>query len=85
MEPPPVRRPGPAQETAQSTGLAPPRVCVIGAGPSGLGAAKALRAAGLDVVVYERNAEVGGNWIFKPGPSHSSVFESTHIINGCWS
>jgi hypothetical protein len=58
-----------------------PRVCVIGAGPSGIGAAKALRAAGLEVVVYERNPEVGGNWIFKPGPSHSSVFETTHIIS----
>jgi len=31
--------------------------------------------------VYERNAEVGGNWVFKPGPSHSSVFETTHIIS----
>jgi cation diffusion facilitator CzcD-associated flavoprotein CzcO len=57
------------------------RVCVIGAGPSGIAAAKALRAAGLDVVVYERNPEVGGNWIFKPGSSHSSVFETTHIIS----
>jgi thioredoxin reductase len=60
---------------------ATPRVCIIGAGPSGIGAAKALLAAGLDVVVYEKNTEVGGNWIFKPGPSHSSVFETTHIIS----
>ena len=40
------------------------RVCVIGAGPSGITAAKNLLDAGLDrVVVYDRNTEVGGNWI----------------------
>jgi Flavin-binding monooxygenase-like len=70
-----------APETANPAAASPRRVCVIGAGPSGIGAAKALLAAGLDVVVYERNREVGGNWIFKPGPSHSSVFETTHIIS----
>lgn len=59
-----------------------PRLCVIGAGPSGIAAAKHLIGAGLtDLVVYERNAEVGGNWIFKPESTHSSVFETTHIIS----
>src|SRR5215470_14751494 len=58
------------------------RVCVIGAGPSGITAAKNLLAAGLQrVVVYDRNGEVGGNWIFRPDESHSSVFETTHIIS----
>ena len=58
------------------------RVCVIGAGPSGITAAKNLLGAGFrNVVVYDRNAEVGGNWIFSPEPSHSSVFETTHIIS----
>lgn len=65
--------------TASLTGK---RVCVIGAGPSGITAAKALLSAGLrDVVVYDRNTEVGGNWIFRPGDTHSSVFETTHIIS----
>ena len=65
-----------------SPALARPRVCVIGAGPSGITAAKNLLAAGFDdVVVYDRNTEVGGNWIFRPGESHSSVFETTHIIS----
>ena len=59
-----------------------PRLCVIGAGPSGIAAAKALLQAGFtDVTVFERNLEVGGNWIYKPEPSHSSVFETTHIIS----
>ena len=58
------------------------RIAVIGAGPSGITAAKNLLQAGLrDVVVYDRNAEVGGNWIYSPEPSHSSVFETTHIIS----
>jgi cation diffusion facilitator CzcD-associated flavoprotein CzcO len=59
-----------------------PRCCVIGAGPSGITAAKQLLQVGLrDVVVYDRNQRVGGNWVFDPGPSHSSVFETTHIIS----
>ncbi len=58
------------------------RVCVIGAGPSGITAAKHLLQAGIkDVVVYERNNQVGGNWIYSPDPSHSSVYETTHIIS----
>src|SRR5258708_39528850 len=59
-----------------------PRVCVIGAGPSGIAAAKNLLQVGLrDVVVYEKNRQVGGNWSFCPEPSHSRGFETTHIIS----
>jgi NADPH-dependent 2,4-dienoyl-CoA reductase/sulfur reductase-like enzyme len=59
-----------------------PRVGVIGAGPSGITAVKNLLQAGLrDVVAFERSARVGGNWAFSPGPGHSSVFETTHIIS----
>jgi len=38
------------------------RVAVIGAGMSGLVAAHRLRQAGLDVVVVEKNDDVGGTW-----------------------
>ncbi len=41
----------------------PFRVAVIGAGMSGLAAAHRLRQAGLDVVVFEKNADVGGTWL----------------------
>lgn len=59
-----------------------PRICVIGAGPSGLTATRALLAAGLDdVIVYDRGQEVGGNWVFDAESGHSSVFETTHIIS----
>ncbi|HRJ29192.1 MAG TPA: NAD(P)-binding domain-containing protein [Cyclobacteriaceae bacterium] len=57
------------------------RVCVIGAGPSGITAAKNLLDEHHDVVVYDYGNEVGGNWVFSDKPSHSSVFETTHIIS----
>jgi len=41
---------------------APPRVCVIGAGISGLVAAKVLGGDGFDVVVFEKEPTLGGVW-----------------------
>jgi len=35
-------------------------VCIVGAGPAGLAAAKALEDKGKDVVVFEKKATVGG-------------------------
>ncbi len=40
-------------------------VCVIGAGPSGITAAKNLLDAGLHVTVYDFGKEVGGNWLLQ--------------------
>jgi hypothetical protein len=57
------------------------RVCVIGAGPSGITALKNLLGQGLEAIAYDRNQEVGGNWIYNETESHSSVFETTHIIS----
>ncbi len=58
------------------------RVCVIGAGPSGITAAKNLLQAGVEnIVVYEKSDQVGGNWVYSPRLSHSSVFDTTHIIS----
>lgn len=57
------------------------KACVIGAGPSGITALKNLRDEGIDAVAYDRNADVGGNWIYNESESHSSVFETTHIIS----
>ncbi len=59
-----------------------PRIVVIGAGPSGIAAAKNLLQAGFeDVVVYDKQEKVGGNWVYTEEPGHSSVYETTHIIS----
>lgn len=57
------------------------KVCVIGAGPSGITAAKNLLDEGHDVIVYDQGRAVGGNWVFDENAGHSSVFETTHIIS----
>ncbi|WP_166263962.1 flavin-containing monooxygenase [Marinobacter caseinilyticus] len=61
-------------------------VCVIGAGPSGLTAAKNCLETGLNVTVFEKNDKVGGNWVFNSKTGHSSVYDNTHIISSkSWS
>jgi cation diffusion facilitator CzcD-associated flavoprotein CzcO len=61
-------------------------VCVIGAGPSGLTAAKNCIENGLSVTVFEKNDRVGGNWVFNSKTGHSSVYENTHLISSkAWS
>ena len=58
------------------------RICVIGAGASGITAAKNLLQVGLrNIVVYEKNEVVGGNWVYSPRLTHSSVYETTHTIS----
>jgi NADPH-dependent 2,4-dienoyl-CoA reductase/sulfur reductase-like enzyme len=49
----------------QATPTPPPArgadpVCIVGAGPAGLAAAKALEAKGLEVVLFEKRPDVGG-------------------------
>jgi Flavin-binding monooxygenase-like len=57
------------------------KICVIGAGPSGITAAKNLLDEGMAVTVFDYGKDVGGNWVFNEAESHSSVFETTHIIS----
>lgn len=59
----------------------PKKIAVIGAGPSGITALKNLLDQGLEAIAFDRNHEVGGNWIYSEDESHSSVFETTHIIS----
>ena len=69
----------PVTEMAAS---AQPRICVIGAGPSGITTLKNLRQAGLtDITCYEAGDAIGGNWVFREDQSHSSVYASTHLIS----
>ncbi|XP_028753629.1 flavin-containing monooxygenase FMO GS-OX-like 9 [Neltuma alba] len=69
-------------------------VCVIGAGPSGLVAARELRKEGHKVVVLEQNHDVGGQWLYDPNVEgedplgrnlflkvHSSIYESLRLTS----
>lgn len=51
----------PAQVLLSALAAARPRVCVVGAGAGGLVAARVLREIA-DVIVYEKEAAVGGVW-----------------------
>ncbi len=55
------------------------RILVIGAGSSGLTAAKNLRERGFHVDVVEREPHVGGNWNIDG--SASRVYDSTRMIS----
>jgi flavin-binding monooxygenase-like protein len=52
---------------------------VIGAGSSGIAAAKCLLEEGHVPTVFEQTGRVGGNWVFREGDGHSSVYRSTFI------
>lgn len=55
------------------------RVAVVGGGPSGLVMARALRRAGIEVVIYEKHEDVGGIW--DPDNEGSPMYESAHFIS----
>jgi cation diffusion facilitator CzcD-associated flavoprotein CzcO len=56
-----------------------PRVCVIGAGSSGIAVAKALHDRCIPFDCYEKSDRVGGNWVFKNKNGVSSAYRSLHI------
>jgi cation diffusion facilitator CzcD-associated flavoprotein CzcO len=56
-----------------------PSVCVIGAGSSGLTAAKALQDRGIPFDCFEASDRVGGNWVYKNRNGMSSAYRSLHI------
>lgn len=55
-----------------------PRVCVIGAGPSGLAAVKTLGQAGLDVTCFDGSPHIGGHWVIDNPTGRSSAYRSLH-------
>jgi hypothetical protein len=58
--------------------MSPSRAAVVGAGPAGLTALRALTAAGLDAVAFERGARVGGVWTLEDRPT--AAYRSLHLI-----
>ncbi|CAK7323256.1 unnamed protein product [Dovyalis caffra] len=70
------------------------KVCVIGAGPSGLVAARELIKEGHTVAVLEQRYDVGGQWLYDPNVEiedplgknnflqvHSSIYASLRLIS----
>jgi len=55
------------------------RIGVIGAGASGLCAAKHLLEVGLDVTVFEIGTQVGGLWCYMNDSGRSSAYRTLHI------
>lgn len=55
------------------------RICVIGAGSSGIVAAKVLREHGLAIDVFEKGSGVGGNWRYRNDNGLSAAYASLHI------
>ncbi len=56
-----------------------PSACVIGAGSSGIAAAKALHEHGIPFDCFEKSDRVGGNWVFANVNGMSSAYRSLHI------
>nr|CAB3467312.1 unnamed protein product [Digitaria exilis] len=74
--------------------MAPKKVCVVGAGMSGLAAARELRRVGLAVTVMEQCSDVGGQWLYDPRTDaddplgatapvkvHSSMYASVRLVS----
>jgi len=57
----------------------PGRVCLIGAGSSGIAAAKALHERGISFDCFERSDRVGGNWVFANSNGTSAAYKDLFI------
>ncbi len=55
------------------------RVCIIGAGSSGITVAQVLHARGVEFDCFEVSSEIGGNWRYDNDNEMSSAYESLHI------
>jgi dimethylaniline monooxygenase (N-oxide forming) len=60
-------------------GSAAPRVCLIGAGSSGIAAAKALYERGIDFDCFEKSNRIGGNWVFENKNGMSAAYRDLFI------
>ncbi|HYH58709.1 MAG TPA: NAD(P)-binding domain-containing protein [Thermoleophilaceae bacterium] len=56
------------------------RLAIVGAGPAGLAALRALRARGFDAVAFERRPCVGGVWALRDDERPTAAYRSLHLI-----
>jgi dimethylaniline monooxygenase (N-oxide forming) len=57
----------------------PQKVCIIGAGSSGLTACQVLGARGIPFDCFEKGSMIGGNWRYENDNGTSSAYRSLHI------
>jgi len=55
------------------------KVCIIGAGSSGVAAGKALKEAAIDFDIFEIGSDIGGMWRYENDNGLSSAYRSLHI------
>jgi len=67
------------RESHGGSGTEPPAVCVIGAGSSGIAAAKALYERGIPFDCFEKSDRVGGNWVFANKNGMSAAYRDLFI------
>jgi hypothetical protein len=55
------------------------RVCIVGAGSSGIASCQVLHARGIPYDCFEVGSEIGGNWRYLNDNQMSSAYRSLHI------
>jgi len=55
------------------------KVCIVGAGSSGLTACQVLGARGIPFDCFEKGSQIGGNWRYENDNGMSSAYRSLHI------
>lgn len=60
-----------------------PRACVIGAGSSGIAAAKHLHLAGIGFDCFEMGSDIGGTWVLDNTNGQSACYDTLEINTSC--
>lgn len=60
-----------------------PKVCIIGAGSSGIAAAKTLYTSAIPFDCFEKGSEIGGTWLFDNPNGTSACYETLQINTSC--
>jgi Flavin-binding monooxygenase-like len=55
------------------------KVCIVGAGSSGITACQVLAARGVPFDCFEKGSTIGGNWRYENDNGQSSAYRSLHI------
>ncbi|CAM3590770.1 flavin-containing monooxygenase [Nocardioides zeicaulis] len=60
-----------------------PRACIIGAGSSGIAAAKHLHLAGIGFDCFETGRDIGGTWVLGNSNGQSACYDTLEINTSC--